>query len=471
MNLERLKEDIDRDPVLSALSRLAKEKSIPLFLVGGYLRDLMLGTHAKDYDFALPKEASFSIAMIEDTLRLYFFRIGKEETNTVTYRILKEEMSVDISFLQGETIEEDLRRRDFTINAMAFSLKDETFHRVERSLEDMDKKLIRAVSDRSIDQDPLRMLRAIRYLCSLEGFTMDEDLLKGICAKKEEITKIPAERIKTELDRIVLSCRVSIGMKFLYESTLLLTLFPELRGLENLGQGEYHRLNVLPHILLTIEKLSWAFDWIALQGRKISLTEEDRLSLSYAALFHDLGKQDTYSKDEKEKVHFLMHESYSCQRAKEIMARLRFSNQLKNKILHLIQHHMRIHNLPRGTQEGALKRLVNQMGDETPLLILHTLADKEASRGVLSVQVDEVVEGHCLRILELYKEKDIVHPRPLINGDDVMALGYAPGPLIGQILDVMLQKQVEGEIKNKEEALKLLREEFGIVRMEPKKSC
>jgi poly(A) polymerase len=143
------------------------------------------------------------------------------------------------------------------------------------------------------------------------------------------------------------------------------------------------------------------------------------------------------------------------------MERLRFSNRLRNRILHLVQHHMRIHNLPGGTKEGALKRLVNQMGEETPLLVLHTLADKEASRGILSVEIDEVVEGHCLRILELFREKDIVHPPPLINGHDVMALGYSPGPQVGQILDFIRQKQVEGEIKDREEALRMLEQRFG----------
>jgi putative nucleotidyltransferase with HDIG domain len=210
-----------------------------------------------------------------------------------------------------------------------------------------------------------------------------------------------------------------------------------------------------------IEKISWALEWVAQRGAKVSITEEDRLSLYYAALFHDIGKQDTHSEDRGGRVHFYTHESYSCQRAEGIMERLRFSNQLMNRILRIIQHHMRIHNLPGGTKEGALKRLVNQMGEETPLLVLHTLADKEASRGILSIQVDEVVESHCLQILELFKEKDIIHPPPLVNGHDVMALGYSPGQQVGQILDFIRQMQVEGEIKNREEALSILEEKFG----------
>ena len=460
MDMDRVKEEIFKDPILSKLSRLAKEKKIPLFLVGGYLRDLLLGTRSKDYDFTLPKDASSFVPAIEDTLSLHFFKVGKDEMNTATYRVIKEDISVDLTFWQGETIQEDLGKRDFTINAISFSLRDETFHWVETSLQDIKKRLIRSVSNQSIDQDPLRMLRAIRYLCTLEGFDMDTELKKEISSKKEQIAKVAAERIKTELDQILLSPRPGLGMNCLHESSLLFTLMPEFKGLERLGQGEHHHLNVLPHILLMIEKISWAFKWIADKDAKVSLIQEDWLSLFYYALFHDVGKQDTYSEDEEGKVHFYYHESYSCQRAEGMMDRLRFSNQLKNRILNLVQHHMRILNLSGQTKEGALKRLVNQMGEETPLLVLHTLADKEASRGILSIQIDEVVENHCLRILELFKEKDIVHPPPLVTGHDVMALGYSSGPRVGQILNFIRQRQVEGEIKTREEALRILREKF-----------
>jgi tRNA nucleotidyltransferase/poly(A) polymerase len=460
MDMDRVRDEIHKDPILSKLMRLAKERNIPLFLVGGYLRDLLLGTRSKDYDFTLPKDASSFVPTIEEELGFRFFKVGKDEMNTTTYRVIKEDISVDLTFWQGETIEEDLGKRDFTVNAISFSLRDETFHCVEGSLEDIGKKLIRPVSGHSIDQDPLRMLRAIRYLCTLEGFDMDTELKKEISSKKEQIKKVAAERIKTELDQVLLSTRPHLGMNCLHESRLLFTLMPEFKGLERLGQGEHHQLNVLPHVLLMIEKISWAFQWVAGRGPRVSLAWEDWLSLYYAALFHDLGKQDTYSEDKEGKVHFYYHESYSWKRAEGIMDRLRFSNQRKNRILNLVQHHMRILNMPGETKEGALKRLVNRMGEETTLLILHTLADKEASRGILSVQIDEVVENHCLRILELFREKDIVHPPLLITGHDVMALGYSSGPRVGQILKFIRQKQVEGEIKTREEAVRILKEKF-----------
>ena len=462
MDLNRLREEIRKDPFLSRLSRLAKEKKAPLFLVGGYLRDLLLGTPGKDYDFVLPKDASLFIETIEGALRLRFFKVGKEEMNTATYRIVKEGMSVDLTFLQGETIEEDLRRRDFTVNTVAFSLQDETFHWVEGALEDFEQKLIHTVSKQSIDQDPLRMLRAIRYVCTLDGFAMADELREEISFKREMIASLPGERIKAELDQIFLSPQPATGMKSLYESGLLLTLFPELRGLEALGQNEHHHLNVLSHTLLVVERIPWASEWVARKNQAIFLNQEDRLSLYHAALFHDIGKQDTYSEDGKGRIHFYHHESFSVQAAERIMERLRFSTLMKKKILHLVSHHMRILNLSPEVRETALKRLVHQIGDVTPLLVLLTLADKEASRGILSIQIDEVVENHCLRILELFKEKDIVHPPPFITGHDVMALGYSPGPRVGQVLNFIRQRQVEGEIKNREEALRILRERFEI---------
>ncbi len=469
MDICDIKQKILQDPILLKLSDLSKEKNVSLFLVGGYLRDLFLGTpgptayerRGKDYDFALPKESFPFVSMMEGMLHLSFFKVGKEEKETLTYRVVHGDLSIDLTFLQGDSIDQDLLRRDFTVNTIAFSLRDETFHQVVGAWEDMKRRVIRSVSKHSIDQDPLRMLRAIRYLCTLDGFILDPTLQEEISQKRDLVWNLPGERVKMELDHILLSPRPAMGMRSLHESGLLLTLFPDLKGLEHLGQSKHHHLHVLSHTLLIVEKLSWAFEWISPKAGALPLNQEDRLALYYAALFHDLGKQDTYSKDEKEKVHFYHHESFSCQRAEGIMERLRFSNLLRDKILHLIQNHMRILNLSRETKEAALKRLVFQMGDDTPYLVLLTLADKEASRGILSIQLDEVVEDHCLRLLKWFKEKEVVHPLPLINGRDVMALGYSTGPKVGEILNFIRGKQVEGEIKTREEALKLLEERFG----------
>ena len=461
MDVMQIEQAVLRDPVLSRLSALAGREKVPLFLVGGYIRDLLLGIPSRDYDLTLPEAFSSFIPRIEDVLELRFFRVGREETGTVTHRISKPEMSIDVTFFQGRKIEDDLDRRDFTINAMAFSLGEGTFHHVERSIQDIKDKVIRSVSDRSIDQDPLRMLRAIRYLSTLHGFRLDPRLAEATLSKRGTILRTSGERIKMEIDRILLAPHRNRGLQALRESGLLLVLFPEFKGFESLDPSPYHHVDALSHTLLMIEKLPWAVEWCARHGQDLFLSQEDELSLSYAALFHDLGKQDTATRDDEGTLHFYQHESFSSQRALKIIERLRFSNRLRDQVLQLVEGHMRILTLSPVTKEAALKRLVHHMGDLTPLLVLHTLADKEASRGILSFPRDEAVEAFCLRILTLYEQKDIVRPLPLVSGHDLIELGYAPGPKIGYILNVIREYQVTGEIKTREEALKFIREELG----------
>ena len=461
MEWNDFQKEMFKDPVLSKLSGLVKREKIPFYLVGGYLRDLWLMKERKDYDFTLPRVASSFLSVIEGAFQFQFFRVGKE-AETSTFRVMKKEISMDVAFFQGQTIEEDLRRRDFTVNTLAFSFLNETWHWAEGALDDLRDRRIRAVSDRSIDLDPLRMLRAIRYACTLDDFSIDERLREEIASKRDSILKIPAERIKVELDRILPSSRQDNGVRMLHETGLLMTLIPELRGLEGLNQDEHHHLNALLHTLLTLEKIPGAIEWVRSNGKNLSLSQEDLTALGYAALFHDLGKQDTYSKDEREQVHFYHHEAFSCQAAERIMERLRFPNLTRDRVLRLIRNHMRILNLSRETREPALKRLVHQMGKETPLLVLHSIADKEASRGLLSYQRDGGVENLCLHLLELFTQQEILHPPPLVTGHDVMALGYCPGPRVGQILSLIRQKQVEGEIKTREEALCVLRDEFSL---------
>lgn len=462
VNLKETAGTILRDPLIERLSVLAKRENLSLLLVGGYIRDLLLGTPEKDYDFTLPKEEARSIPLIEEMLQLRFFKVGKEEMDAITYRVIKDGLSIDLTFRVGKSLEEDLERRDFTINTVAFSLREGTFHWAKSALRDLEDKIIRPVSNLAMDQDPLRMLRAVRYLCTLPGFRLDSDLGQEISLKRERIAGTPGERIKAEMDHILLSSQPALGIGVLHESGLLLTLFPELKGLKGIDQGAHHHLNALSHTLLMVEKIDWALQWVKSREKGISFTQEELLSLYYATLFHDMGKADTFSEDDRGKVHFYHHEGFSCLAAERVMQRLRFSNSIKDRVLRLVQNHMRIHNLARGTKETALKRFVNQMGEEIPLMVVHTLADKQASRGILSIQEDEVEESHCLKLLELHQQKEIVHPIPLITGRDLLALGYSSGPKVGRILNLIKEKQIEGEVKTREDALDLLKEKIEV---------
>lgn len=461
MNPDQIKKRIEEDLVLKKLSRLCQERNIPIFLVGGFIRDILIGkTGPKDYDLALPSEASHFIPLIEKILDIHFFKIGSEDKNTLTYRFIKDDISIDLTYLQGKSIEEDLKRRDFTINAIAYSLRDKKIYSHESSFDDIEKKIIRSTSKYSIENDPLRMLRAVRYLCVLEGFNISDELEKEIHSKKELIENVAKERIKMELDYIFLSPRPELGMEFLYKVSLLHYIFPEFEGLECIGRTEGQTIDVLSHTILTIKNISLAFKWFEDNNRDLTLSTDDRLSIYWASLFHDLGKKDTYSIDDGGKIHFYNHEKFSCKMAESIMERLRFSNQMKERVLMLIKNHMRILNLPNNAKDSAIKRLVNHLGEETELLLLITIADKESSHGKMSREIDELVEKNCLKVLNITGQKEVIKPPKLITGNDVLALGYKSGPIIGEILKIVREKQIEGEIKTRDEALKFIKSRF-----------
>ncbi len=461
MNPDQIERKIKEDQILKKLSTLCQENNIPIFLVGGFIRDILIGkSDLKDYDFSLPRAYSNFIPIIEKTLEVHFFKIGNEGKNTITYRLIKDDFSIDITYLQGESIYEDLKRRDFTINAIAYGLYDKRLYSLEGSFDDIEKKVIRMASKNSIENDPLRMLRAVRYLCTLEGFKICDELEKEIHSKKDLIENVARERIKTELDLILLSPKPALGIEFLYRVSLLYHIFPELKGLEDIGISNGQTIDVISHTISTLKNISSATKWLSDNNRDITLSRDDWLSIYWACLFHDIGKKDTYSIDESGKIHFYNHEKFSCKIAEAIMERLRFSNQMRERVLRLIKNHMRILNLAGNSKDSAIKRLVNQLGEDTKLLLLLTLADREASRINMTIERDDWVERNCLRILNILDQKEVIKLPKLISGYDIMELGYQAGPIVGEILKIIREKQIEGEINTRDEALEFLKSRF-----------
>lgn len=451
---------IEEDHILKKLSIISQETRTPIYIVGGYIRNLLLDKTDKlnDYDLAIPHQASSIIPLIEESLGIHFFKIGDKDT--INYRYIKEEFSIDLTFLQGDSIKEDLQRRDFTINALAYSLLEKKLYWIEGTFEDIEKKVIRATTKSSIENDPLRMLRAIRYLCTLKGFSLDQNLYIEILNKKDLIENVAKERIKMEMDYILLSPKPDLGLETLYKTGLLFKIIPEFNGLENIGEDDRKSIDVISHSILTLKYIPWSLKWFENRGRNIILSSQDRLSLFWASLMHDIGKKDTYSKDENGKIHFYHHEKLSAEIAKKIMERLRFSNHLKEKVLELVRNHMRILNLTGSVKDNTIKKLINKMGQDITLLLLLTMADREAWRTTLNKEINDDVEITCLRILELSDQSEIIDPPKLITGHDILALGYTSGPIIGEILNLIREKQLDGEIKTRKEALDFIKNRF-----------
>jgi poly(A) polymerase len=419
-----------------------------VFLVGGALRELALGRTPRDYDFAL--EDHDDLAVFEAVFGYPSFLLGKKPLQT--HRLTSGELSIDLTMLEGG-IEDDLLRRDLTINAMAYSIRDGLFLDPVGGLEDIRRRLIRYPREGSLKEDPLRMIKAVRHLASLPGFTILPEVIAAIGANRELIHRTAPERIRYELDLIMLAGRTHKGIMTLAETGLLFQLFPELLPLGEMDREKGLEPAALGHTLA-------GFRYIDRIRRSYPFTEDERRCAAYGLLFHDLGKAVTFSVDEeKGRIHFFHHERYSRTMAEAIMERLRFSTGDIRSVLRIVENHMRIFLIStRDATEKATRRIVYKMEDLTPTLVFHTLLDLYGSSGGKENASTRQVKARCREILKVYEEYRSEPLPKLVNGRDMLALGFREGPAIGQVLEEIREKQIAGEMTLTDEALEYARE-------------
>lgn len=419
-----------------------------VFLVGGAIREMFLKHVPNDYDLALTNPED--LRKIEEIFNRHSFLLGKKPIQTS--RISSDFLSFDITIIEG-SIEEDLKRRDFTVNAIAYDIARDSIVDPLNGIEDIQQMIIRCPAEDAIVRDPLRMLKAVRHFADLDGFTLDGELLESIRLLKPSINEVAPERIKYELDKILVSHRVPDGIAMLEDTGLLFEIFPDLYELRLLDIEKEFQLETLGHTLD-------GFRFLHHYNKELFLDEEALRNVGYAFLFHDLGKANTYFFDEKKgAVHFFYHERFSREKASHIMKKLRFSTRTERDVLALIENHMRIFlvsdNEPR---EKAVRRIVYKMDALTPSLVLHTMCDLYGSSGGVDNPSTERVKKCCEEILEVYKESQKTPLPRLLNGSMLIEIGFKPGPDLGACLNDIREKQIAGEITNKEQALDYARE-------------
>ena len=416
-----------------------------VFLVGGALREFALGSSPRDYDIALSDPDD--LAIIEKVFQRRAFLLGKKPIQT--HRIAAEDIMLDITILEN-SIERDLARRDFTMNAIAFDMKARTVIDPLKGLDDIGKKIVRYPDRETITSDPLRMLKAIRHFAALDGFVLDPELKEAIASCKDLIRTTAPERIKYELDLIMVSQGVPRGMEMLSQTGLIFEIIPELMALRTMDIEKQFSLETYGHTLC-------GFSFLHSRGGNYVPDPASLKGVGYALLFHDLGKACTYSYDEKKGlVHFFNHERISRDIASAIMDRLRFSTHESKRVCSLIEHHMRIFLISSSdATEKAIRRLIYRMGDLTPLLIAHTLCDMYGSSGGEDNPSTFQVIQNCNAIMSAYLESK-KQPLPrLVSGNDLKNMGFVEGPSLGNTLETIRDRQVAGEISTRDEALEL----------------
>ena len=450
-------------PDASELAKLFKVAGFKLALVGGPVRDAILGRLGNDLDFttdAHPKDSEKILKKWADSVwdigAAFGTVAGKKDEITVEITTYRSESydptsrKPDVEF--GKSIEADLARRDFTINAMALELTTDepTFIDLFNGVADLQKKIIKTPGkpEDSFSDDPLRMMRAARFMSQL-NFEVDQSVLVAIKNMAARLEIISAERIRDEFIKIIMSPSPRLGITLLVETGLADHFLPEVPKLKLEIDEHHHHKDVYEHSLTVLEQA------IALEDRLAG----PNLTLRLAALLHDIGKPKTKQLIAGGGVSFHHHEVVGARMCKERMKKLRFDNHIINDVSQLVFLHLRFHGYGSGEwTDSAVRRYVRDAGELLTHLHLLTRADcttrnKKKAEG-LARTYDQLEE----RIQLLMQQEELNKIRPDLSGEQIMEiLGIKPSPTVGKAYDFLLELRLEdgplGEEKAKQALL------------------
>jgi poly(A) polymerase len=438
--------NVSRDAAAEIVRRL-REAGHEAFWVGGCVRDLLRGEVPADYDIvtsARPEEVRGLFARTIPVGERFGICLVVERGVPCEVATFRAEADYDDgrrpSWIAFATAEEDVRRRDFTINGLL--MDPETGRIIDHAggLCDIEQRIIRTIGDpeERFAEDHLRMLRAVRFAATLD-FSIEPMTFAAIQRRAAMITRISAERIRDELSRLLTGGSARCGLELLSASGLLLEILPEIHALHGIEQPPvFHpEGDVWEHTLRMI----------ALLPRPEGKVDP---RLAWAVLLHDVGKAVTRSEDAAG-IHFYGHVQRGEEIADAILRRLRFSREEMETILALVRGHMLFMNV-REMRPNRLKRLL-RTPDFALHLELHRL-DCLGSHGLLDHY------AFCKQKLEEYPEEELRPPR-LLTGLDLIGMGFAPGPVFKEILRAVEDAQLGGEITDAAEAGKLVRMGWG----------
>jgi putative nucleotidyltransferase with HDIG domain len=435
--------DAARDAAAEVVARL-RAAGHQAYFVGGCVRDLLLGRAPKDFDVATSATPDQVLALFEKTFAVgaHFGVVlvcsGEIVTEVATFRS-------DGAYSDGRrpdavqfatSPEEDVKRRDFTINGMMLDPVDNSVLDLVGGVDDLNNGLIRAIGDAGerFSEDKLRMLRGVRFAARF-GFDLEPATARSIERLAVFVSQVSRERVRDELSRMLTEGRAGRAFELLDESGLLVQVLPEVVRMKGVAQPpQYHpEGDVWVHTLLLLEGLPAGCP----------------ATLAWAALLHDVGKPATF-RVAPDRIRFDGHVDVGVRIAEEICRRLRFPNYETEQILSLVANHMRFADV-RKMKESTLKRFF-RLRDFDQHLALHRL-DCLASHGSL-----ELYEFARERFETLPEEQ--VRPSLLVSGKDLIEAGYQPGPRFSQMLAMAEDAQLEGAVHSREEALALIRERW-----------
>ncbi|MDR1695623.1 MAG: HD domain-containing protein [Endomicrobium sp.] len=449
--------------------------------VGGFVRDLLINRKHSDIDLAVDKNAAKFAAALAKKFDAKLVTL--DEANKIYRIMLKNESvsNIDVSLLDGKSIEEDLSRRDFTVNAFAFELKyfgnykKYLLNAGKAAFKDLKSKTVSMVSKDVFVKDPLRMLRAFRFSAEL-GFKISENTLKQIKKNAAFIKKSAGERIKNEFFRTLDSKSAAGLISVMDKCGLLGEIFSEIKAMKKAPKKHYyhpgglfqHSFETMASVENILNNMNKYFPG-ALKYLREYFSDKSVYSenvnkanlLKFAALFHDSAKPETAGK-EGGKMRFFGHEDEGAKKIENIMKSLKMSKKDISNAVFLVKNHMRPSTLTRNnvvTKKASLK-FFRDIGENTPDLLILSMADWHSYKKLKKFSPKELKsqEKSANEMMDYYFELKNAKPLPkIIDGNVIMKkFKLKPGPWIGELMKITLEAQQEGKIKDRKAALKLI---------------
>ncbi len=446
--------------VLQNVLEIFRTSSLTPLLVGGAVRDLLLEQKPKDLDFLVVGESMDTFVEFMNKLAASLsLNIVRPAAFPEVIRLVSRTHSLDFTFVSSEEVSENLMQRDFTINAMALDpatgeIMDPADGRI-----DLEQENLRPVRPDAFENDPVRIIRLFRFQTELD-FTSDKNTIIQAGKAASLLSQPSGERIREELFRILANDNAFNAISEMTHP-ILTTLFPAIGGIRDITQNGYHHLNAFDH---TLEVVSWTYrlDELAslLNIIPLPVSNEDKIVLRLAALFHDVGKAETASRNESGISTFKEHQFVSANLFLRDIERLKPSKRLTERGYMLVRRHMLFLNfMLNGWSEKSFRKLINLMREDSRLLALLAYADKLSARGPLSAGSAKRMAEIVKNFLDFYqREAETITKLPrLISGEEVMTiLGLDPSPEVGQVLGVISEKQLADPSLSREQALEIL---------------
>lgn len=463
--MHNAKNIIKQDSILNSIMEIISGYNA--YLVGGYIRDSFMGIKSFDRDLIIECDDVAAISKsIAKSINGFF--VPLDTVNNIYRVVLEDKINyIDITTPIQNSIEKDILRRDLTINAIAYNLRNEEFIDITGGIEDIKSSIIKGISDKNFSDDPLRLLRIFRFNSKL-GFKIDKHLIELTTKNAKLIHKSAKERINLELSKLFEGKNAHNTLLEMQETGLLEEIFPIVSEIKKIPPNSHHHLNLLNHSIETVKQVQKIYEDspATIKTHLESPMGNTNIlgNLKLAAFLHDIGKPQTWTIEEDTRRHrFIKHDDVGSNIVVPILKELKFSKKQISFIKKLIKYHIYPANIvtPENITEKAKNKFYRKMEGMVIEVIILSQSDRLSARGYVITEeiIERNISGLNMLLQNYLEKKDKIKPlEKLLDGNEIMKiLDIKQTPTLGKIIKALYESQLEGDVTSKEEAIKFIK--------------